>query len=350
MIQKTMRVRGALGVLLLLVLLAGFVSVMPASAHAADRNPEKEQVHVVVDNMVYPVSEGAAWDGTLVDTWVDIDKNSTAMSAIVAALGEVSATQKGADSGYISEINGLAAGASEAYSGWMGTLNDWFTNESFSAYTVAAKTLAANDEIHVFFSNDGGVDHGGTWENADTSVKAVAFSAGTLDKTFDKGVYSYTLFVPEDTDSINVIPTASNKNYQVRTYINDTFYKRSASVPVSNGTTFEIICGDPSWPSMNSWSFTSVATTYTFTVVEGPAATLGDINNSKTTNIVDAQIVYDLASGVYGEDYSKLQLPSGWTQATFKWAADVNSDGKIDATDALAIQYYALYGSWGEEQ
>ena len=347
MVQKTKRMRGVLSALLSLVLIAGLLPVMPTSALAVDRDSSKEQVHVVIDNTVYPKSEGAAWDGVLVDTWVDINKDSTMMSAIVAALDEKGYTQKGADSGYISEINGLAHNASTNDSGWMGTLNDWFVNMGFQNFKVSDNTLAANDEIHVFFSNDFGVDHGGTWGNNDTSVKAVEFSAGTLDKTFDKDTYSYTLFVPKGTKTITVVPTATNKNYQVRTYIDTTQYKRTESVPVSNGTIVKVICGDPAWPTMNEKNDACI---YTFKIIEGSAATQGDINNNNTINIVDAQIVYDLAVGVYGDDYSKLKRPSDWTQATFKWVVDVNGDETIDAADARAIQYYALCGSWGTEQ
>ena len=53
------------------------------------------------------------------------------------------------------------------------------------------------------------------------------------------------------TDSVLVTPTASNKNYQVRTYVGETEYKRTAMVPTVDGTTITVKCGDPSWPNMN---------------------------------------------------------------------------------------------------
>ena len=49
----------------------------------------------------------------------------------------------------------------------------------------------------------------------------------------------------------SVTPTASNKNYQVRTYVGETEYKRTAMVPTVDGTTITVKCGDPSWPTMN---------------------------------------------------------------------------------------------------
>ena len=73
----------------------------------------------------------------LVGAWVDIDDDSTMMSAVVSALDTIGATAVGAESNYISSINELAAFDGGTMSGWMGTLNDWFTNEGFGAYTVA---------------------------------------------------------------------------------------------------------------------------------------------------------------------------------------------------------------------
>ena len=75
-------------------------------------------------------------------------------------------------------------------------------------------------------------------------------------------------------------------------------------------------------------------------------ATLGDANGNGRVNIVDAQVVYDMATGAYGADYAALALPAGWTRATLLWAANVNGDDAIDAVDAFAIQRFVHYGAW----
>ena len=75
-------------------------------------------------------------------------------------------------------------------------------------------------------------------------------------------------------------------------------------------------------------------------------ATLGDANGNDRVNIVDAQVVYDMATGAYGADYAALALPAGWTRATLLWAANVNGDDAIDAVDAFAIQRFVHYGAW----
>ena len=346
-----------LGAVLSLVLVAGLLPALPTLALAVTRDTSKSQVHVVVDNTVFAKAEGAAWEGVLVDTWVDIDNDSTMMSALVSALDEVHAKAVGADNGYVSEINGLAQFGSTNDSGWMGTLNDWFVNEGFQNFTVKNGDLAANDEIHVFFSNDMGVDHGGDWDNNDTSVKNVSFSdtstnnvsfsVGTLDKAFDSTVSEYTLTVPATTTKLTVNPTAANKNYQVRTFVDDTTYKRTESIPVSDGMVITVKCGDPEWPSMSSTKVD--AHTYTFKVVKEAATvegTKGDVNNSGAINIVDAQIVYDLGNNVYGANYENFPLPENWTLSTLASAANVNNDDAIDASDALAIQHYVHFGSF----
>lgn len=141
---------------LLMALVLAF-SLLPTAAFAADH---ADQVRVIVENTTYTAAN-APWTGTLVDKWVDLKSDSTMMSCLVDALGSYS--QTGAESGYISEINDLRAGAGGAMSGWMGTLNDWFTNFGFSEFTVKDGTLKAGDEIHLMYSMNGGEDLGGSW-------------------------------------------------------------------------------------------------------------------------------------------------------------------------------------------
>ena len=71
----------------------------------------------------------------LVDEWVTLQDDSSMMSCIVDALTAGGYSQTGADTGYISEINGIEEKAAAEGSGWMGTLNDWFTSERASPPT-----------------------------------------------------------------------------------------------------------------------------------------------------------------------------------------------------------------------
>ena len=99
--------------------------------------------------------------------------------------------------------------------------------------------------------------------------------------------------------------------------------------------------------SNSAYAFSNTAKTHlTYLVdVENGPYTLGDINNNGTLNIVDVQICYDLATKVYATDkgdYAAFMMPHGWNEALLLAVADVNFDGTLDATDALAIEY-SLY-------
>lgn len=168
--------------LLLAVVMA--LSLVPTSVLAAP--DDLGQVRVIVENTTYSKDKGAPWDGKLVDTWVKLTEKSTMMSCVVKALEAKGYTQTGAENNYISEINGLAAFDGGGQSGWMGTLNDWFANEGFGAFTVAAGKLEGGDEIRIMYTCAYGDDLGGSWGSSDNTVKALTFSAGELSPAFDK--------------------------------------------------------------------------------------------------------------------------------------------------------------------
>ena len=66
----------------------------------------------------------------------------------------------------------------------------------------------------------------------------------------------------------------------------------------------------------------------------------GDINSSGKTNVVDAQLAYDLACGRYAAENEP---------AYCYLLADVNIDDYIDSADAFAIQHAIHYG-WSKEE
>ena len=256
-------------ILSLLLALVMALSLVPTSVLAAPVDLGK--AHVIVENTTFtkPVDGKApAWTGTLVDTWVKLTGDSTMMSCVAEALDAKGYTHTGTT--YISEINGLSELDGGSASGWMGTLNDWFTNEGLGEFTVANGKLEAGDEIRVMYTCSLGDDLGGSWNNNDTTVKALTFSDGQLSPTFHKDTDSYTLKLSSKVSSVQVTPTATNKNFQVRTSVDGTEYKRTAKIPVADGTVITVKCGDPSWPSMNKGA---EAHEYKITVSqEAPAA------------------------------------------------------------------------------
>lgn len=283
----------------LLLALVMVLSLVPTTVWAAENHDG--QVRVIVENTTYAKADGAAWDGTLVDKWVDLVPGSTMMDCIVSALGSYS--QTGADSGYITEINGLTAGDGGAASGWMGTLNDWFTNVGFKDIKAGDK-LFAGDVIRVMYTVNGyGADIGGDWNTqSDTSLAALSFSEGVLTPDFASDKTAYTLTLPQGVTGIRMTATASNKNNQVYLSADGTDYRRVETVPVHNGTVLTIRCGDAA--EATEWSPAITPTTYTVTVSQEGDAPQGDMDVS-FKGLHNAQLsdikVYSYTDGVKGD-------------------------------------------------
>ena len=226
----------------LLLALIMALSLLPVSVLAADDHTG--QVHVTVENTTWAEADGAPWEGMLVDEWVTLQDDSSMMSCIVDALTAGGYSQTGADTGYISEINGIEEKAAAEGSGWMGTLNDWFTSEGFAAYTVANGKLKAGDEIAVQHTCNLGADIGGAFGDSNKTLKAIALSAGELSPAFSSGVHDYTMILPEGVTALTVTPTASNKQNRVRIYVGGTEYGRKDAIPVQVGTVITLKVGN----------------------------------------------------------------------------------------------------------
>lgn len=265
-------------------------------------------VYVTVENTTFkrdlwPTGE-KYWDGTPIDRFpVELDSTSTMMSCVVEALDEHGWKQTGASSNYITSINGLAAFDGGSQSGWMGTLNDWFTNVGFGNFTVANRKLGDGDEIRIMYTRTGyGADLGGTWGGEDaqnTTLKALEVTGGTIFPAFTSGTIGstneYTLKIDDEKAEIKITPTAANKNFLVKTFLNEqvtgktegvSFYKRTQTIPVVAGDTIYVGCGVKGWPTMNTQAGntqTSNGTWYVLKVVnakvdDGSAYVMGLID------------------------------------------------------------------------
>ena len=237
--KKNERKKRIISLLLALIMA---LSLLPVSVLAADDHTG--QVHVTVENTTWAEADGAPWEGMLVDEWVTLQDDSSMMSCIVDALTAGGYSQTGADTGYISEINGIEEKAAAEGSGWMGTLNDWFTSEGFAAYTVANGKLKAGDEIAVQHTCNLGADIGGAFGDSNKTLKAIALSAGELSPAFSSSVHDYTMILPEGVTALTVTPTASNKQNRVRIYVDGTEYGRKDAIPVQVGTVITLKVGN----------------------------------------------------------------------------------------------------------
>ena len=227
------------------------------------------KVQVIVENTTFTSDmwpEGKEyWDGQLVNEWIDLNADSTMMNCIVAALDKHGFTQTGAENGYISSIEGLSQMDGGQQSGWMGTLNDWFTNFGFSEFTVENGSLSNGDVIRIMYTREGlGADLDGTFGNSDTTLTALDIEGGKLLTKFAPGeagnTYEYTLAIDGKSADLKLTPTAANKNYLTKIFLNEkvtsdeeggSFFKRTQKIPVAAGDTIYVGCGEVAWPSMN---------------------------------------------------------------------------------------------------
>lgn len=278
---------------------------------------------VIVENTTFPKAEGAVWEGTLADTWIELTGESTMMGCVVEALD--GHTVVGAESNYISSIDDLKEQQGGSMSGWMGTLNDWFTNFGFGEFTVAKGTLCAGDEIRIMYTRTV-EDLGGSWNNSDTRLKALTFSAGKLAPKFSGDTFTYTLTVPEGTTSLLVTPTAANKNYQVRAYLGTQAtgreYSRTSLIPIANGSVITVVCADDSWPTMNETS--DGKRTYTINVVFGTA-------QSSDAGVASVKVAGVEAAAGTAENSFSVTLPAG-TEVTADSFEITLSDSKATLT------------------
>ena len=257
------------------------------------------EVYISIENNTY---RGGDFTGTLASGWYDLCAEDTMMTSVLKALaldgyswwGTGASDTGGYDITYLSGIyvdengNGrrdnsepsLAEFDGSRGAGWMGTLNDWFVNEGFQSFRVGGRgayELADGDYLNIVFTQNLGEDVGSLWGNSDTSLEDLHISGGILAPRFDGDTLEYTLSITGNSARVTVTPTAVNKNYMVKTFLNrynrdSAFYKRTESITVKPGDILYIGVGDPSWPSMNNQSTEAIdyeGTKYTITVVNG---------------------------------------------------------------------------------
>ena len=195
--------------------------------------------------------KGCTWLGTGSDNKVKYDFDITYISTIT-------------DGGY-----SLAEFTGGPQSGWMGTLNDWFTNEGFNNFPVADGKLTDGDVISVMYTTNGyGEDLGGTWGNSDTTLANLEITgtgnprlASSFESGTSGGTYDYTVVIDGTSADLKLTPTAANKNFLVKTFLNEkvtsnteggSFYKRTETIPVVSGDVIYVGCGMRTWPTMNN--------------------------------------------------------------------------------------------------
>ena len=256
----------------------------------------------------------ASMQGTFIAETMPLNENTTMMSVILDALerngyqweGTGGATATGKDITYIAAITNpdgyrMAEFTGGPESGWMGTLNDWFTNLGFANFGAKDGKLVDGDVIALQYTCKLGKDIGSDWDNPDTSLSSMQISGGKLAPAFTSTQKAYTLV--KSGNSVRISAGARNKNYQVRIYLNDKkasdYYRSGESIPVKAGDTIYVGVGGRGWPSMNSnagYQISFDETWYEIKVVDSASSSevvklidgIGKISYSNYKSKVDA--------------------------------------------------------------
>lgn len=153
-------------------------------------------------------------------------------------------------------------------------------------------------------------------------------SDGTADFTADTVLTELRFAVKENTAGDAPVVITVNQESTFRADFTDAkFETRNGVIHISTPTTAPVTVTE-----------TTTVTAVTGTEPVQPAYLRGDVNNSGTVDVVDAQLALSA--------YTKLFTgkPSGLTDAEYR-AANVNLDGGLSVDDAqLILQYYAKNG------
>lgn len=313
-------------------------------------------VTVSVENTTY---SAAPFTGTIVSGEYELGTNDSMMTVILKAL-EIGGyswneyktkddlTADSYKTTYIASIHKDGESLSEKDgtkgSGWMGTLNDWFVNQGFAAFTYKNGGLKSGDVIHVVFTTNLGEDVGSSWTNNETALASLEFSSGTLTPAYAKATTDYLLVIPSEQIGTRINYSTANKNFQTRAYLNtygsdNAYYANGDIMAVSSGDVIYVGVGDKSWPTMNKAS-NYTTTRYTITVVQnGNAADVqklisnlpspGKLTLADASDVRTAKAQFDLLTDEQKKKISealKKKLNDCYTAITDMEAAKIVSD------------------------
>ncbi len=212
----------------------------------------EKKVRIVVENNTFSAADGAAWEGTLIDEWVEFEEGVSAVELLEKTLSAHGYSQTGAKDNYVTDINGLSAGADTAkMGGWMVGFDDWYGNGGIT--TIKPEN---GDEIVLSYSLNWGADIGYDYMSSSTKLTSLETDTGKLSPDFSGDTTEYELLLPEGTEFVKITPTVENKGYRFKIYKNaytpdddTTDYKRTQPIQMSYGDTIYIGVGHKQWHS-----------------------------------------------------------------------------------------------------
>lgn len=323
MVKKTKQILGIMLVVVMVTLLA------PSGVFAA--NPHENQVHIIVQNNTWPTSNGAAWDGVLVDTWVDIDANNpTALQALATAVGgdanvDVVASGWG---DYIAAIKNdtkgwVRNGQAGTSAGWMFSVNGAYAPVGITNYAF----IQSGDEFTFSYSLNYGEDLGQKWDITKNKLKSLMVSEGVLSPAFSPDTTEYTLTIPEGISGVIVTPELENPACTMDIKSGGTLYNRNTEIPVVNGTQIQI----KNTISVYNYetSTNEIATSiYTIYVKE-------ESDVSVDAMLQDVTAMYKRTSGIY-------KYGNEWVVLSLARAGELSDEGKEAYYQDLVREVTAL--------
>ena len=214
--------------------------------------------------------------------------SDTMMTIIARALLEDGHRQVGGEKGYISSI--IANYGTEKSvelsefrrgkgSGWMGTLNDWCTNQGFDKYTVANGDIKDGDYIDVMYTTDYGNDINCGFDATDASLASMTlWFSGTQQpdnfdmkkelSSFSSDTEHYEIMMPQNTAKVEMRTELVQKQFKGRLFVGDKEYRlgyhSSEAIPfVGDTMTITIQTVLPG----SSTTAETAGKTYTFTLL-----------------------------------------------------------------------------------
>jgi hypothetical protein len=256
--EQMKRTKSIIAVMLTLALVLAFV---PMTAHAG---VSTGTVTVTVTNATF---DGAPSDrqGEFMREEVALTSGMTVEDAINQACNNAEIAIVYNSYGIIESIGGLGQNPEALASGWFCAINNWFADTGTSDIEAQDGDWISLEYTNGISWDVFGADVGSVWGDYTKTLKSLNSDFGNLTPAFSSDKHDYTLTLPEGTDNIVVSPLATNRNFIVKTFVGETEYKLFDEISVSKGTQITIICGDPTWPSMNKPDSVE-AETYTITI------------------------------------------------------------------------------------
>ena len=214
--------------------------------------------------------------------------SDTMMTIIARALLEDGHRQVGGEKGYISSIIAnygtensveLSEFRRGKGSGWMGTLNDWCTNQGFDKYSVAKGDIKDGDYINVMYTTDYGNDINCGFDATDASLASMTlwfsdtqqpdnFNMKKELSSFSSDTEHYEIMMPQNTAKVEMCTELVQKQFKGRLFVGDKEYRlgyqSSEAIPfVGDTMTITIKTAVPA----TSTAAETEGKTYTFTLL-----------------------------------------------------------------------------------